>query len=267
MSESELSERMKGYERAFRNVLPGRSPVIIRVDGKAFSQYTQRAQKPFDERFSDLMVGTARRLCDVIQGAQLAYTQSDEISVLVHGYKTFHSQSWFDNQVQKMVSIAAGTASAYFSVNSWKMWAETGWEQVPDSDSSVYVKPAVFDARAFTLPESEVCNYFLWRQKDASRNSIQMLARSLHSHKEIDGKNGSEMQEMCFQKGQNWNDLPSRYRRGSCIVRTVSEPPAVGWAPGDPEPVRRPRWEAHLNIPLFNQDRAYIERHLVLEEG
>lgn len=92
---------MKGYEVASRTTLPGRLPVIIRVDGKAFHTYTRGCKRPFDDRLSDVMVSTATKLCDEIQGAQLAYTQSDEISVLVHGYKKFKSQTWFDNQVQK----------------------------------------------------------------------------------------------------------------------------------------------------------------------
>lgn len=246
MSHDSLGDRMKGYEQAARTVLPGRLPIIIRVDGKAFHTYTAKCNRPFDERLADVMVSTAKHLCEEVQGAQLAYTQSDEISVLVHGYKKFDSQAWFDLQVQKMASVAAGTASAHFTANSWKILNDG-------------LRPAVFDARVFVVPEADVCNYFLWRQQDATRNSIQMLARSLYSHKQLDGKNGSELQELCFAKGHNWNDLPTRWRRGVCIKRRQSEPhPDMGHT--------KERLVVDLDIPVFSQDRAYINDLLKLEE-
>jgi tRNA(His) 5'-end guanylyltransferase len=207
-------------------------PVIIRVDGKAFHTYTRECARPFDSNLADVMIYTARKMCDEIQGACLAYTQSDEISFLLHNYRKLTSQPWFDNQVQKMCSVAAGMASAYFTAESYQIW---------DPEK---IRPAVFDARVFVLPEAEVCNYFLWRQQDATRNSIQMLARSLYSHKECHEKNGSELQEMCFQKGQNWNDLHVRWKRGVCVKQQ----------------------KVDLEIPVFSQDRNYIEELLKVEE-
>src|SRR6185295_8112555 len=82
-----------------------------------------------------------------------------------------------------------------------------------------YVRPAYFDARVFVLPESEVANYFIWRQQDATRNSIQMAAKSLYSQAELHGKNTSQLQDMIHAKGQNWNDLPAGLKRGRCAVR------------------------------------------------
>lgn len=231
-----LGDRMKGYEKAARIDLPRRMPVIIRVDGKAFHTYTRHCDRPFDARLAAVMQDTALRLCDEIQGAQLAYLQSDEISILVHGYKRHASQPWFQNAVQKMVSVAAGIASATFTAHSTRIWGE--------------VRPAVFDARAFVVPENDVCNYFLWRQQDATRNSIQMLARSLYSHKECHLKNTSQLQEMCWQKGRNWNDLETMWRRGSCVVRRQRE--------GD----AHQHWDVDLDPPIFSRDRAYIERLL-----
>lgn len=243
-----LGDRMKGYEVAARTWLPRRMPVIIRCDGKAFHTYTRGCARPFDATLGDVMLKTAMTLLNDIQGAQLAYTQSDEISVLVHGYKKFDSESWFDNQVQKMCSVAAGVASATFTALSFQIGKNQG-----------EIRPAVFDARAFIVPEADVCNYFLWRQQDATRNSVQMLARSLYSHKECDGKNGNELQEMCFQKGKNWNDLEARWRRGACVYRGQTEPhPTMGHT--------KERVIVDLNIPIFSQDRDYINRHLALEQ-
>lgn len=256
---------MKGYEAAARTVLPRRMPVIIRCDGKAFHTYTRGCKKPFDETFGDVMLDAAKALVSNVQGTQLAYVQSDEISVLVHNYKRFNSEAWFNNQVQKMVSTAAGIVSSHFTANSWKIWCASDGFVLKNE------RPAVFDARAFIVPEEDICNYFLWRQQDATRNSIQMLARSLYSHKECDHKNTSELQEMCFLKGANWNDLEARWKRGVCIRRKEVDQDGDGHRcvegcqhskSGD----RLGNWHFDYNIPLFNEDSDYVNGYLFTEE-
>lgn len=262
-----LGDRMKSYEAASKQTLPPRLPVIIRVDGKAFHTYTQGLKKApgvaYDANLERVMNLTAMKLCEEIQGAQMAYVQSDEISILVHGYKRLTSQGWFQNELQKMVSVSAAIASATFTAHSGEIWATA-----PDSEASTWslgsashIRPAYFDSRAFVLPEPEVCNYFIWRQQDATRNSVQMLARALYSHKECHNKNGSELQEMTFQKGRNWNDEPTSFKRGRCIVKM---PEAFTTPAG--QQVTRMRWAVNNEIPVFSQDRDYINNHLILEE-
>ena len=247
MSNDSLGDRMKGYEQASRTVLPGRMPVIIRVDGKAFHTYTRGTERPFDTKLADVMVDTAKKLCEEIQGAQLAYTQSDEISVLVHCYKKLNSSPWFDNQVQKMVSVAAGVASAYFTAQSHRIWGPV----VEDLEGRS-IKPAVFDARVFVIPEADVCNYFLWRQQDATRNSVQMLARSLYSHRQCENKNTFELKAMCAEKGTPWESIEPRFQRGCCVQRARTN--------------ERNPWYVVKNIPLFNEDREYVNNLLKVEE-
>lgn len=231
MTNDSLGDRMKGYECAFRHVLPMRMPVIIRVDGKSFHRWTKGMEKPFDEKLTDAMDLVAKALCEQIQGAQMAYLQSDEISVLVVHYQRLNSDAWFDNQIQKIASVSAGIASSVMTQA---------------------IKPAVFDARAFVLPEAEVTNYFLWRQQDATRNSVQMLARSLASHSECNGLNCSQLQELCFQRGKNWNDVATRYKRGRCVVRVPD-----GILPG------RTHWAVDNEIPIWKHEgREYVEQRL-----
>lgn len=252
-----IGDRMKRYEEASRTVLPPRTPVILRIDGKAFHTYTRGCKRPFDERLSGVMVDTAKELCKQIQGAQFAYTQSDEISIFIHSYKKFDSSAWFDNQVQKITSVAASIAAATFTMNSWKIWVP----ETPTGSVAGYMKPAYFDARVASYPENEVCNYFIWRQQDATRNSIQMLARSLYSHKECDNKNTNELQEMCFQKGFNWNDLEVRWKRGIVIEHCLRETQLNG------NSIIRGEWEPNLDIPVFTQDRQFIEKYLKCDEA
>ncbi len=241
-----LGDRMKIYEDAYRLKLPIRMPVIIRVDGKAFHSYTKGCEKPFDQDLIDCINDVATYLCSNVQGCQLAYVQSDEISLLLNNYTTLETQSWFDNNLQKMVSVSAGMASAVMTGVSHKLFG-------------VY-KLAVFDSRAFVLPKEEVCNYFIWRQQDATRNSVQMLARSLYSHKECNNKNNSALQEMCFQKGFNWNNCPTTQKRGRCIVKTKTMKDSTNHFTGEKEVVERSEWVVDNEIPVFSSDRNYIEK-------
>ena len=245
MNRDSLGDRMKkNYEGVFRLQVPARMPVIIRVDGRAFHTLTRHCDRPFDAGLMAAMDSVACGLCEEIQGAQLAYVQSDEVSVLVHPYKRLQSQCWFDGDVQKMVSISASVATSTFN----RFVARGG---APVSFA------AQFDSRVFVLPEAEVCNYFIWRQQDATRNSVQMLARSLYSHRECEDKNGPELQEMCFQKGHNWNDLPPSQKRGRCALSmTAHDTNGAVVSRG---------WATDHETPIFTQNRAYIEKHLATE--
>lgn len=255
---SDLESRMKCYEQAARTVLPRRLPVIIRVDGKGFSNYTRQLPgRPFDRNFMSVMESTAIALCQEIQGAQLAFIQSDEISVLVHGYKKFESEPWFGNQVQKMVSVSAAVASATFTANSWRMWSKMAVHEDDERPSLDHIEPAYFDSRVFVVPESDVRNYFLWRQRDGIRNSIQMFARQHFSQKELHKKGTNEMVEMCKAQGHDWHKLPPSQRQGRAVYR---ESKLV-------DGVARSHFVVDTNVPLLVENAYYIERHLTLEEG
>lgn len=257
MTSDALGDRMKLYEMAARTTLARRMPVIIRVDGKAFHTWTRGLERPYDMKLIDAMNAVARELCEEVEGTVLGYVQSDEISLLLHNYKRLQTQPWFDNQVQKMVSVAASIAAATMTRESLDIFGE--------------LRTAHFDARIFLVPEADVANYFLWRQQDASRNSIQMLARAHYSHKELDKKNTSELHELLHAKGINWNDLATHLKRGRCVIKVEEMGPPI-FEVGSEKPVlegvRRTRWVIDNEIPIFSQERGYIEKHLaVLDES
>lgn len=223
MSNCPIMKRMKdNYESRSRTFLTRRTPVIIRLDGKAFHTYTKRLNKPFDEGLIEDMQLTAKYLCENIQGAKCAYVQSDEISILLTDYDKLDTDAWFNYSVQKMCSISASLATGIFNqLRLYRMLVDTGSSY--SSDSRVKRFPmANFDARCFNIPKEEVSNYFVARQRDSVRNSIQMLAQSLYSHNELEKKNQTDLQEMCFQKGHNWNDLSIGKKRGNFIVKNKS---------------------------------------------
>jgi tRNA(His) 5'-end guanylyltransferase len=219
---------MKGqYEQRTRYLLPRRTYTILRADGKAFHTFTRHCQKPHDADLAASMDAAAQRLCEGAQGACFAYVQSDEISVLLQDFGDIKTDAWFDGNVQKIVSVAASIVTAAFT-HAYDAFAQHA--------------TALFDCRAFTIPDPiEVENYFIWRQQDAVRNSIQSTAQAHFSHAQLHGLNVNELQEKLFQeKGINWNDLPPDQKRGRCIVREDT-----GW------------WD-DLSIPSFTQDRAYL---------
>lgn len=227
-----IMQRMKAnYEFRSKTFLTRRVPVIMRLDGKAFHTYTKGLNKPFDEGLIEDMQETAKFLCKNIQGAKCAYVQSDEISILITDYDTLLTDAWFDYNVQKMTSISASLATGIFNqkrtIRALKEFSEDGgWEYAERGaliDVCDFIDSSIplgnFDSRVANYPKEEVANYFLARQTDAVKNSISMLAQSLYSHKELDKCSSDRQQEMCFQKGHNWNNLHFSKKRGSFIVK------------------------------------------------
>lgn len=196
MKKDSLGDRIKSnYENRQRFYLTRRTPVIMRLDGKAFHTVTKKAVKPYDDTIINLMQLTALKLLQEIQGAKCAYVQSDEISILITDFDTLQTEAWFDYNISKMTSISAAIASVEFS--------------------KLYGKTVYFDSRVFNVPKEEVVNVFRWRYLDWIRNSIQMLAQSLYSQKELQNKNTNILQDMCVEKGFNWGSLAPIYKNGS----------------------------------------------------
>lgn len=233
MTSDSLGDRMKSqYEDRTRYFLPRRTYTIVRVDGKAFHTYTRGCKKPFDEELMTSMDQATKFLCEEIQGAQYGYVQSDEISILMTDFNKITTSAWFDGNIQKITSVAASLATGKFNA-----WIGNRFK----ADGSAQFETAYFDARVFTIPDPiEVANYFIWRQKDAVRNSISMVARSFYSHKELDKKSTSDMQEMIHKKGVNWNNYPIGSKRGRMLV------------------YRNTQWEIE-EPPTFTQNKAYLE--------
>jgi tRNA(His) guanylyltransferase len=205
-----IGDRMKSqYENRTRFMLPRRTYTIIRLDGKAFHTYTRNLTKPFDLGLMQDMDQAVVNIMGEIQGAQFAYIQSDEISILLTDFATDGTCAWFDGNVQKICSVSASLMTAEFNRLRWdRIHIHT------PSDSL-----ALFDARVFTIPDpTEVYNYFVWRNKDAAKNSISMVAYSLYSPKELHGKNSDQKQEMLFEKGINWSEYPMDLKNGRLIV-------------------------------------------------
>lgn len=259
---SNLDIRMKNnYENVAKTRLLRRTPVIIRIDGKAFHTFTRGMKKPFDEILIKSMQNTMKYLCENIQGCVFGYTQSDEITLVLIDYQTLTTEAWFDYEVQKMCSIAASMATMAFNKAFRNKAMETieyineAWN-ISDEDKK-YVdtlykaieKGAMFDARCFNIPREEVTNNIYWRQQDATRNSIEMVGHANFSQKDLHCKSCNEIQDMLHEyKGINWNDFSTELKRGSACLRGDK-----GWYVDHEMPI------------LKGENREYVDR-LIREE-
>ena len=270
-----LEDRMKNnYENRAKTYLVRRMPVIIRLDGRAFHTFTRGLKKPYDGVFHDAMNETMKYLCENIQGCKLGYTQSDEITLLLTDFDTLTTDAWFDYNVQKLCSVAASMATLAFNkyfrlaVDNWGYekfgltWYDGGGDDsefvnLAQTYSSKF-DSATFDARCFNILIEEVCNCFIWRQNDATHNAINMLGQCYFSHKELQGKSRNEVQDMLMvQKGINFNDMPTEFKRGTCCTRKESEKKQI--INGMEVSVQHSAWIIDKEIPIFTQDRDYIE--------
>ena len=266
-----LGDRMKNYENCYRLYIPKRTPIIIRLDGCHWHTFTKGFKKPFDDILMRAMEETAAVLCRDIEGVKVAYTQSDEISLLITNNDTWETQPWFGNNLQKMASVAASIATLAFNRAFWHEVNMLNNDYLNTKDTeylNVYChaceKGATFDARVFVLPADEVCNYFWWRQADAQRNSIQACGQSYFSHKELQHKSSKDIQEkLLLEKNFDWNALPNNKKYGVCIVKKPQTVKAeVNFNTSEIIKISKNKWVVDENIPLFFENRDYINQHL-----
>ena len=271
----QLGDRMKRYEQAFDQALPARLPVILRLDGNSFSRLTSREafDKPFDDVFAETMDAAAVAVLEYCSGAQVAYSQSDEISILLRNDQSNDTEPFLANRIQKLTSLCAAKASVAFNRELSANGTDT---------------EAVFDCRAFVLPPHEVNNYFLWRQRDCFKNCISTFAYwglrneygRKQAHSKLHGLSTDERQELIFQElGVNPNDIDTRFKRGVCVfreryeteLRETLDPEKLdrlleqGHVDSPEEPVIRSRWVVDEEIPRFGKDQTYINSFL--EQG
>ena len=246
---SDLAVRMKeNYEKIPRHYLMKRTPVAIRLDGKAFHTFTRGFERPYDKVLGDTMVQTMKYLCENIQGCVFGYTQSDEITLILIDYQTLDTDAWFDYEVQKICSIAASMATLAFNkyfdkeTDEWFSANAGGDYSYEDALIKACQKGATFDARCFNIPREEVANLIYWRQLDAKRNSVQMCGQAVFSQNELQEKTCEDIKIML---SYNWEDLPATKKWGTACWKSVTG------------------WIIDRNMPLIKgEGREYVEQFI-----
>lgn len=211
--QSTLGDYIKGIERLETDRRgPHGHPLCVRIDGHSFSRWTRDLQRPYDERMTRAMVTTMVALVDSYH-ATVGYTQSDEISLVLWAPGE-GSQLPHDGKYQKLVSRLASRATAMFYQAAMSEGLhESCARQAPE-----------FDARIHPVPDLDTAaKVLLWRQLDAIKNSVQMVAQHYFSHRELHGKNGTDMRQMLQFVGIEDFDaeFPSAFTRGTWARRVT----------------------------------------------
>lgn len=246
MKLDDLDSKLRQYETAHDFcVLPGMY-IVARIDGRSFTRLTKETigfEAPFDPRFRDLMLATTEHLmgcgCNVVFG----YTQSDEISLLFH-----RDDAAFGRKTRKLLSVLAGEASAKFSL--------------------LLGAHAAFDARISELPSRElVRDYFRWRSEDAHRNALgahcywalrKAGEDANAATRRISGLSTAEKNELLFQHGINFNELPSWQKRGAGLYWETHQKEALNPKTGQTTTAQRRRVRVDLELPMKDEYGAFV---------
>ena len=272
MVKDDLGKRMKEfYEAVPKTRLVRRTPVAIRIDGKAFHTFAKDFVKPFDKVLMKSMQETMKYLCENVQGCVLGYTQSDEITLILVDYKNINSSAWFDYEVQKLCSVSASMATMKFNKeleNNFNKWryviSSFDWrtnispekQELCRTYRKAIDKGAMFDARCFNIPKEEVTNLILWRELDAMRNSVEMVGHVYYTPSELHGKTCADIKTMLnIEKKFDWESLPLDCQRGACCIRRKESG------------VLSREWMIDRSIPIFKgSDREYIDKLVFVGE-
>lgn len=248
-----LGDRIKSYENTGRVYLTHKVPVILRIDGKAFHTFTRKMKRPFDDNLLACMRYATVEVSKEISGCKFSFTQSDEASFLITDWDNENTEGWFGYNKSKIESVSASMFTFFFNKKYQELF----------NDIENY---ALFDARTFNISKEEVINYFIWRQWDATRNSIQMVARANFSQKECNKKNTTELKEMLLsQKEINFDDFEIQYKRGVAFYKEIKTEanPYHEKFPNNTEPIiTRSFWKEDLEIPQFSKEKPLIENLL-----
>lgn len=256
MKLDELEARLRPYETASDRCVPPGLYMVARLDGRGFTRLTKerRAElaRPFDERVRDWMIATCEHLMGCGFAVVYAYTQSDEISLLLHP-----DERAFGRKLRKILSVLAGEASARFSL------------QVGE--------PACFDCRVAELPTvALVTEYFRWRSEDAARNSLSAHCywglraagkTEAAATAAISGLAPDAKHELLFSMGTNFNDLPAWQKRGVGLSWESYAKEAHDRRTGAAVQATRRRIAVDLELPLRDAYAAYIRDRLAASGG
>lgn len=233
----DLGIRMKEYEALTTGTkLMPILPIMARIDGRAFHTFCSGLKKPFCEELVETMQEATKFLVEETH-AQLGYVQSDEISLCWLS----PDKAPFDGKLFKLQSVLASLATSKFNNYITKKYiimddfvngdmdhllVTSKMQNEYSSWKLLYRKcqklnPS-FDCRVFQLPnQTELANCFVWREIDAVRNSVSMLAQANFSHKELQGKDRKIMITMLEEKGVRWNELRDDLKRGAYFKRVL----------------------------------------------
>jgi tRNA(His) guanylyltransferase len=216
IDKSAIAVRQKRLEHAGRVYFPARTYTVARFDGRSFHGYAANMTRPYDTRLIEAMREAMRAICNEASGCVLGYCQSDEITIVMTDFASEGTEAWFGGSKSKIESVGASIVSGAFNAAAARLFGD-----------ELGGKIAAFDGRAWAVPDpAQVAENFIFRQQDAERNSVSMLAQAYFSHRQLQGVGRRAMIEMLeAEHGVRWADQPASFKRGSvCVRRTEMRP-------------------------------------------
>lgn len=249
-----LQERQKNYESFSDYSLTPRLPVIIRVDGKNFSNITRKCDKPYDPIIQAALVDAAAFAISDMQGAVFAYTQSDEITFILRNDQSLESTPWFQNRLLKISSITSSLVTLAFN-------------NFLNLKGVSLAGPALFDCRVFVVPSiTEAVNNIIYRQGDCVKNSVSSAAQNLLTQKlgtsialkSLFKKKTDEkrklVKEVCNIDFDEY--FPSSFRHGVGIYKV---PTLIN----KENNIIRNKWFKDWDLPLFIENKPFISNLII----
>ncbi len=246
MKFDDLDLKMRVYETAHDRCILPQMYVVARIDGRGFTKLTKEVHKfeaPFDVKFRDLMIATVQHLMNCGFNIIYGYTESDEISLLFH-----FDENSFGRKTRKLISILAGEASGKFS--------------------ALLGDVAAFDCRLSEFPNPNlVVDYFRWRNEDAHRNALNAhcywrLRKDNFSKNEatnkIEGLSIAEKNELLFQYGINFNELPNWQKRGVGIYWQIVEKQGFNPKTNETTQVKRRELFTNYELPMRDEYNEFV---------
>lgn len=262
-----LEEKCQYYRNLTDYKLLPNSNILVMLDGKNFSSLIKNNfKKPFDDDFINMMNKTAQFLCNNVQGVKFAFTQSDEISLLITDYDTPETDVFFGGRLCKIQSILASLATSEFNRHFIRnrIFDKDDWSGVgiADLDQELCdIKLAQFDCKAWVVPsQNDAFAWFLYRQIDCIRNSKQQFAQTYLAHKQLVGKDTDEQIRLCKEStGNDWTMLANEYKYGRFVYKVV-EPMQTTLPNGETIDYIRNKFKVSPAVELtdvFNKDLFY----------
>lgn len=255
MNKDPLTKRMEGYEAEYSAVYQHKLPLILRLEGINFSNQLEKwgCEMPFDKRIYDAMANTSKYLCERVGTSVLAYSNWDEIVILLRDDLKENTQPWHGKKVDKIVSVLASKATVAFNYYFHK-------DPVPD-----IFHLAEFTCRGYVIPRHEIANTFIWRQFKYINKSVQIMANSHFSSEDTYKKSITELKSMLLDIDRDWDALPAQFKYGTCVIQKQFEEgvPKVDSRgkiiePGKIDYRHRKNWEIDNHIPIFANNKDYL---------
>ena len=259
-----LKEKCEALRETTDYRLPRKTYAMVMVDGKNFSRLIKnKYEKPFDDKFINMMNDVAIYVCKNVQGCKFAYVQSDEITFVLTDFENEETSAFFDYRLCKMLSIIPSLATARFNQLAMLNILDTQESVVAAKDAVSGIELVQFDCKVWdAINFNNVFAYLLWRQIDCVRNSKQQAAQTYLSHEQLLGKHTDEQIRMLLEeRGIDWNDYPNDRKYGRFIYKEQIEKP-IG---NDNTICKRNIWMVHDAFPLFedNAKEKLIETNAI----